>query len=134
MKRFSIKAAILAVSAVIIAVSSCGNSYRAHSADDVRKFLSERGVEVVGDCSEKTVTIPAEFGEVYERYNELQKQSGFDLSPFRSKEATVYTFTISAVNGQPSDLSEAHVMVCDNIVVGGDLASPALNGEMHPLP
>lgn len=134
MKRFSIKAAILAGSAVIIAVSSCGNSYRAHNADDVRKFLLERGVEVSVNCSEKTVTIPAEFGEVYENYNELQKQRGFDLSPYKSKEATVYTFSVLSVSGSPSDLTEAHVMVCDDVVIGGDLASPALNGEMHPLP
>ncbi len=134
MKRFSIKAAIIAVSAVITLLASCGHSYRVTNEEELLGFLSDRGITVTGSCTEKAVTIPDEFGEVYERYNELQKQSGFDLAPYRSKEATVYTYSVAAVNGQPSDLSEVHVMVCDGVVIGGDLASPALGGDMQPLP
>ena len=101
---------------------------------DVVSFLSSKGITVGGEPSVKTVTIPAEFGEVYERYNELQKQSGFDLSNYRSREAQVYTYAIVSVSGSPSDYTEAHVMVCDNIVIGGDIASNDFTGEMAPLP
>ncbi len=134
MKRFSIKAAITAVSAVIVLLASCGHSYRVSDESDLREYLGGKGISVTGDCSEKTVTIPAEFGEVYERYNELQKQGGYDLTPYRSREATVYTYSVAAVDGQPSDFTEAHIMVCDGIIIAGDLASAALGGSMIPLP
>ena len=134
MKRFSIKAAIIAVSGVIAAAASCGNTYTVRSAEDAAGFLSSRGVEVSGTGSCKTVTLPAEFGDVYERYNELQKQAGYDLSKYASREAEVYTFRIVSVGGQPSDYTEAHVMVCDSAVIGGDLASLSPDGDMIPLP
>ncbi len=134
MKRFSIKAAIIAVSGVIAAAASCAGSYTVRSAEDAAGFLSSRGVAVSGEGSCKTVTLPAEFGEVYERYNELQKQAGYDLTKYASREAEVYTFRIASVNGSPSDYTEAHVMVCDSSVIGGDLASLSPEGEMAPLP
>ena len=134
MKRFSIKAAILAVSAVMTLLASCGHTYRISDGSDLTEFLAGKGITVTGDCAEKTVTIPEEFGEVYERYNELQQESGFDLTPYRSREATVYTYSVAAVDGRPSQYTEVHVMVCDGIVIAGDLASPALAGEMAPLP
>ncbi len=134
MKRFSVKAAIIAVSAVIAAAASCGNTYTIKGAEDAAGFLLSRGVEVSGGGSCKTVTVPSEFGEVYERYNELQKQAGYDLSGYASREAEVYTFRIAAVNGRPSEYTEAHVMVCDSIVIGGDIASLSPDGGMAPLP
>ena len=134
MKRFSIKAAVLTVSAVIVLISSCGHSYAVSCEDDLADFLESKGITVTGDCAEKTVTIPDEFGEVYERYNELQKEGGFDLTPYRSREAVVYTYSVAAVNGQPSDFTEVHIMVCDGIIIGGDLASTALDGKMSALP
>ncbi len=45
---------------------------------------------IVNPNSEKTdkVTIPAEFGRVYEEYNELQKRTGLDLSPFKGEQVS----------------------------------------------
>lgn len=126
MKRFTVKAAIIAAAAVICLISSCAGTRTISSEEDVLSFLTDKGIAVTGDCTHKTVTIPQEFGEVYERYNELQKQSGYDLSRYRSREAEVYTFPTP-------DGSEVHVIVCDNAVIGGDIASLALDGEMRPL-
>ncbi len=134
MKTSALKALCAAVlSAIIIAAASCGKTYPAHSEKDIEKFLSEHGIETAGKSTIKTVTIPAEFGAVYERYNELQKRQGFDLTAYRSREATVYTFGVVSVDDKHTDLTEAHVMVCDDAVIGGDVSSYAIDGGMDVI-
>ena len=121
------------IAAIILSFSSCAKTYPAKTEEQIIDMLSECGIEVSGSCTKKTVTIPDEFGEVYERYNELQKRQGFDLSRYRSREAVVYTFPAVSVDGVHTDFAEAHVMVCDDKVIGGDVAGVSLDGEMLPL-
>lgn len=130
MKRFT---AFLLGSLFMIGAASCSRTYPAKTKEDIMDLLAANGVSASEDCSEKTVTIPSEFGEVYENYNDLQKKQGFDLSRYRSREATVYTFPVISVDGAHTDFTEAHVMVCDDIVIGADISSPALDGGMSAL-
>ncbi|MCR5653381.1 MAG: DUF4830 domain-containing protein [Ruminococcus sp.] len=61
----------------------------AADTDAQLRFLNQFGIKA--DKSTKKhdkVTIPADFGEVYEEYNELQKETGLDLSPFRGTEVS----------------------------------------------
>lgn len=76
----------------------------------------------------KNIIIPETFDEVYKQYNSLQKQAGFDLSRYKGKEATVYTYKVSGESEK-----EIHLIVKDGVVIGGDIASVKLNGEMKPL-
>ncbi len=78
--------------------------------------------------SSKEIIIPTEFDEVYSRYNSLQKQAGFDLSRYKGEEATVYTYPFSA----NSDW-QIHLVVCKGKVIGGDISSVRIDGEMKPL-
>ena len=133
MKMFTSGKLALATAAVILTIAACSGSYPAKSEKDITDFLRNCGIETAGNVSVKTVTIPAEFGDVYERYNELQKQQGFDLDGYRSREAVVYTFGVASVDGEHTDFTEAHVMVCDDIIIGGDISSPAIDGGMLPL-
>ncbi|MBQ9483552.1 MAG: DUF4830 domain-containing protein [Ruminiclostridium sp.] len=121
------------IAAIILSFSACAKTYPAKTEEQIVDMLSGCGIETAGSCTKKTVTIPDEFGEVYERYNELQKRQGFDLSRYRSREAVVYTFPVASVDGVHTDFAEAHVMVCDDIVIGGDLADTGLSGGMLPL-
>ena len=74
------------------------------------------------------VTIPAEFGEVYENYNRLQLSQGFDLTPYKGKTAVRYTYTIT--NYPEQEDMQAHLLVCENRIIGGDISSPRLDGFM----
>ena len=56
------------------------------------------------------------------------KKAGFDLAPFKGKNATVYTYSISG-----DTKNQVHLIVCEGIVIGGDIASVNFNGEMKPL-
>ena len=132
MKRFTIGLSAALIAAVVC-TSSCGRSYKAADSDDILTILSESGIEASGEFTRKTVTIPEEFGDVYKRYNELQKEQGFDLYDYRSREADVYTFEVISVHGEGAPGTQAHVMVCDGKIIGGDLSSPAIDGAMAPL-
>ena len=122
----------LILSALLV-LSSCGKQYPAKTEEQIESFLSDNGVEMSGKPSEKSILIPEEFGEVYENYNELQKKQGFDLKKYRSKDATVYTYGVISVNGEHKENTEAHVIVCGEVIIGGDIASVALDGEMTEI-
>lgn len=109
------------------AISALNSGIKAESAADAAEYLASCGLEVI-PTSEKQVTIPTEFGAVYERYNALQKAQGFDLSAHRGHSAVSYTFTVVGRTD-----TEAHVLVCDGKIVAGDVASTRLDGEMTGL-
>lgn len=75
----------------------------------------------------KEITIPQNFSDVYKEYNSLQKKAGFDLSKYKGKNATVYTYDVSGSERQ------IHLIVCDGNVIGGDIADIKIDGEMRPL-
>ena len=96
------------------------------------EFLSDNGYTVSSPVTKK-VTIPSEFSDVYENYNELQKKQGFDLSKYKGETAVSYTFTVIGYvdkNGETQSNVQAHVLVCDGKIIGGDIASTELDGFM----
>ena len=72
-------------------------------------------------------TIPQEFGTVYVKYNELQKEGGYDLSPYKGKRCKRYTYLIPSVNAR------ANVIVFDGVVIGGDISGVEIDGKMIPI-
>lgn len=100
--------------------------------EDRRAFLSQFGWEVAGEAVEtREVTVPSEFDKVFAAYNELQKEQGFDLSRFRKKTLTRYTYEVT---GFPADFPAydgtvyVHLLVYRNRVVGADVASADVSG------
>lgn len=108
------------------------SSVRAYGPDGTTNalrvaFLESRGIAAKDStASAKNIVIPENFSSVYERYNTLQKESGFDLSRHKGKSAVLYTYPLG-------NETEAHIIVCDGIIIGGDIASVKLGGGMKPL-
>lgn len=101
------------------------------NAQDVISFLSQFGWEVGSEPVEvKTVTIPAEFDKVFAAYNEMQKEQGLNLSKFKNKDATRYTFAVSNYEGYEGTVY-ANVLVYRNRVIGGDICSADVSGFVH---
>ena len=75
----------------------------------------------------KEIIIPQDFSEVYRKYNSLQKKAGFDLSSYKGKPATVYTYALSGTQ------KEIHLIVCNDKIIGGDIADIKADGELLPL-
>lgn len=101
------------------------------SAEDAVGFLSQFGWEVEATPIEsKEVTIPAEFDKIFSAYNELQREQGLDLSKYKRKQVTRYTFRVTNYEGYEGTVY-ANVLVYRNRVVGGDLCSADVTGFVH---
>lgn len=95
--------------------------------EDRRIFLSEKGLEVSKEeISMRNVQIPQEFDEVYTKYNELQKNQGFDLSKFKGKAVELYTYEI--YNYDSTDTVYANLLIYNEKIIGGDIQSASLDG------
>lgn len=92
-------------------------------------YMKSLGLEVDETAvSVKEIVIPVDFSEVYSRYNELQKKSGFDLTRFKGEKAMVYCYRLSH-----NDEVNVHLIVVNGGVIGGDIAETAFGGKMKPL-
>ena len=106
------------------------------SADDAAGFLSQFGWVVdAGSAETVTVTIPAEFDKIFAGYNEMQKAQGLDLSKYKKKEITRYTFTVTNYGEHEGKAYTmpvyANVLVYRNRVIGGDICSADVSGFIH---
>lgn len=96
--------------------------------DDRIKFLSQFGWETKEGCIEEVeVKIPADFDRVMNSYNDLQKSQGLDLSEFKGKSATRYTYEITNYPDYDGTVY-ANIIVYKNRVIGGDICSSDTQG------
>lgn len=108
-----------------------GLSLTAKTGGDRVKLLTGLGWLVDENPVEtETVVIPKEFGDVYEKYNELQLAQGFDLTKYAGLEATRYTYRVL---NHPSGDAVADMIVYRGRVIAGDVQNVALGGEMERL-
>lgn len=78
--------------------------------------------------SVKEIVIPENFSDVYEEYNRLQQTVGFDLLRYKGDKACIYTYSIF-----DSEDTVINLIVSDNNIIGGDVSSVKINGEMRAL-
>ncbi len=76
--------------------------------------------------TEKQITIPVKFNKVYNKYNELQKEAGFNLEDYCGQNVTMFTYKLK-------DNYYANIIVLKGRIIGGDICSNSLYGEMLPL-
>ncbi len=101
------------------------------SAEDAANFLTQFGWNVNTTPIEvKTVTIPSEFDKVFSAYNEIQKEQGLNLTKYKNKDVTRYTFGITDYPGYDGTVY-ANVLVYRNRVIGGDICSADVTGFVH---
>ncbi|MDP4153651.1 MAG: DUF4830 domain-containing protein [Bacillota bacterium] len=100
--------------------------------EDRIAFLRQYGWEVNEQpVSVQEVTIPQTFDDVYTRYNKIQQKNGLDLTKYKGCRAKRWTY---AVKNYPIDVGTqvyADILVCNDRVIGGDIATWNLNGFMH---
>lgn len=95
------------------------------------KFLQEYGWDVVPNPKESTqIKIPAETGEMFRRYNTLQKGQGYDLSQFAGKKAMRYVYEVKNYPGATQPVY-ATVLIYKGKVIGGDVTDTSPNGKIR---
>jgi len=78
------------------------------------------------------IIIPAQFDALYEEYNAMQKQAGYDLSKHAGRRGKRYTYVVTNYPGVDQDV-RLNLLVRDNRVIGGDVYATGPNGFMHGL-
>ena len=78
-------------------------------------------------CEIVEFIIPEEFSRVYDRYNELLKKGGYDLTEYKGKRCKRYTYLI------PSENARANIIVHNGEIIGGDISGITIDGIMLPL-
>ncbi len=102
------------------------------SAEDRVRFLNLCGWDIETEAVAVTeVTIPAVFDGVYTRYNELQSVLGCDLSAYKNKTVKRYTYIVT--NYDYDGTVYANLLVFDDTVIGGDIATANVDGFQKSL-
>lgn len=101
------------------------------SNEDRIKFLRHFGWEITPEPTETvTVTIPESFDEIFTGYNTLQKNQGLDLTKYKGKSVTRYTYSVTNYKEHNGDVF-ATLLVYKGRVIGGDICSADPNGFIH---
>ena len=131
-----ILAAVIALVAGIIALFGGDDSEPTASTNisnnDARvAFLKSFGWDVTTSPVESSqVKIPAESNEVFDRYNQLQKTQGYDLSAYAGKTVMRYVYKI---NNYPNATEPVYatLLVYKNQIIGGDVTDTAAKGVVR---
>jgi hypothetical protein len=138
-KKIAIALACIAAAAVLLIVLLSGGKDKSVSSgaisvasnDDRVHFLSGFGWEVTTSPVETgQVRIPQEAGEVFERYNALQKSQGYDLSAYSGQTVMRYVYQINNYPGATEPVY-ATVLISKNKVIGGDVTDTAAKGSVR---
>lgn len=104
---------------------------------DRTEYAKLLGYSVSTDSEKiRNIVIPAVFGNVYENYNTLQKECGFDLSLYKGEDAVQYTYIITDYtddSGNTLDNIRMNLIIVSGRIVGGDICDTALDGFMTGL-
>ena len=125
-------ALILALILLLDRNGSAQTAAPAPSANDGRvKFLTDFGWDVTTSPVESgRVRIPEQSGEVFDRYNTLQKGQGYDLSQYAGKTVMRYVYKINNYPGATEPVY-ATLLVYKNQIIGGDVTDTAAKGHIR---
>lgn len=123
------KRVVIITTVIILVFTVVTVKFIAPDAQAFSRIVKEMGYD---DVSEKPyevveITIPENFNAVYEKYNAMQKEGGYDLSKYRGKRCKRYTYLI------PSRNARANILVYNGKIIGGDISGITLDGIMKPL-
>lgn len=94
-------------------------------------FLKSFGWEVTTSPVESgQVRVPAPGNEVFDRYNELQKSQGYDLSAYAGKTVMRYVYQI---NNYPDATAPVYatLLIYKNQIIGGDVTDTSAKGTIR---
>lgn len=92
-------------------------------------FINNLGYTVdENSATERQVLIPYEFSDVYSNYNSVQQQAGYNLLKHKGKNVICYSYNL-----EDEDFKVINLLVYEGLVIGGDVSSLNIDGEMLPL-
>ena len=142
-KRKLLIAAVAAVAAIALLfalgggdsepTSSMSTAPAADTNDARVKFLTELGWDVIVSPTEATeIRIPKAGDPIFDRYNELQKSQGCDLSRYAGKKVMRYVYRINDYPGAREPVY-ATLLVYKDKIIGGDITDTTPGGKVQGL-
>ncbi|MGI6269861.1 MAG: DUF4830 domain-containing protein [Candidatus Howiella sp.] len=132
--RFALMALVLMVAALLAAsaLAAAGSQVVSDGADTAQRlaFLSQNGYVCEGETA-RQIRIPDQLDEVYTVYNSIQIEQGYNLGNYLGRTVDLYTYVVTNYAGE--DAVYAHLLVCDGVIIGGDISSARLDGFMHGI-
>ena len=96
-------------------------------------FIKQFGVDVSGEAKESvTFTVPENFDSVISGYNELQRSQGLDITKYKNKKVTRYTYETEKY-GDYDGAVYVNLIIYKNTVVACDVSSADPTGFVEPL-
>ncbi len=132
-----ISGVIVVIAALVLLLRGGGNDSTptvstAVSNNDARvAFLKDFGWDVTTSPVESSqVRIPENSSQVFERYNQLQKSQGYDLSAYAGKTVMRYVYKLNNFPGATEPVY-ATLLIYKNQVIGGDVTNTAASGAIR---
>lgn len=130
-------AAVVVAIAALVMLFSGGNdteptvSTGVSDNDSRVAFLKSFGWEVTTSPTESSqVKIPKEASEIFTRYNQLQKNQGYDLSQYAGKTVMRYVYQVNNYPGATEPVY-ATLLVYKDQVIGGDITDTSAKGKIQ---
>ena len=128
-----ILAAVVLASSLIVSLKN--NSGKVVAASDnlsVLAYIESFDIDVLKEgLKEDEIKVPATFNDVYNNYNKIQKEQGFDLENYKGKTLKRYTYPMINIEDEGSLFVE--VLTFDGIVVAADIYSTNIGGSIRTL-
>ncbi len=143
LKFFSLIALCLAGLAVAIALGSSASISAAADGGvrfdgidgdgERRAFVAAQGYQLSDETAEEvTFSVPKDFDRVISGYNEIQKKQGLDLTKYKGKKVTRYTYKVENYEGYEGTVY-ANLIVYRSRIVACDVSSADPSGFVRPL-
>jgi hypothetical protein len=142
-KFFSI--ILLTVVVLIVILAAGGNAQAVYAAsnsvsfsgiktnEDRVEFISQFGIRVSpGAVEEEEFRVPENFDRVIAGYNEIQKQQGLDITKYKNKKVTRYTYEAEGYKDFEGKVF-VNLIVFRNTVIACDISSTDPQGFIEPL-
>ena len=128
-----ILAAVVLASSLIVSLKN--NSGKVVAASDnlsVLAYIESFDIEVLKEgLKEDEIKVPATFNDVYNNYNKIQKEQGFDLENYKGKTLKRYTYPVINIEDETPHFVE--VLTFDGIIVAADVYSTSIEGSIRAL-
>lgn len=79
------------------------------------------------------LTIPEEFDAVFNAYNKIAGEGGFDLKSYAGTRAVRYSYTVTNHPESDSGLIRINIFICREKIVAADISSLAPGGFIKPI-
>lgn len=101
--------------------------------EDRVKFISSLGVSIKEEPIEEiSFIIPERLDNAMSKYNEIQKSQGLDLTRYKNKKVTRYTYLANSYPGYDKDVY-INLIIYRATVVACDISSADPDGFVKPL-